>query len=117
MQPLAHYVHAIRQGHSGIVRQSTSTDCQHDAWGNWQETLTVFRFADGTVLRCTIEEEQAASTADVPQPQVTCPDTAITWEVLECVGNIRPRRIGFASHCREAFWLACQLREAPPPLT
>lgn len=101
---LAAYVSAIHQQSSPavILGQDSISETWQDQGCTVSKSTTTYRFANGVVIRRTLEQD------DFPSEQA-CAECWITYEVL-AAGDLAERptpvRQVFANACRETFWLA-----------
>jgi hypothetical protein len=104
MDQLAPYVAAILQQSSplAIVDQTVEKTSWQDQGFVVLKEVTDYRFANGAVIRRTVEQD------DFPSEQA-CAECWITYEVVatgDAVVAIDPARMVFQNACRESFWLA-----------
>ncbi|WP_334157025.1 hypothetical protein [Oryzomicrobium sp.] len=101
---LAPYVSAIlrRTGPHAVREAAVERSAWQDQGVEVRREVTTYRFADGAVIRRTVEED------DFPDG-LACAECWITYEVLDhgaAGAPIRPARQVFENACRESFWLA-----------
>lgn len=104
MQRLSTYVAAIhRQASPLAISHSTVERATWDDQGFVvTKEVTDYHFANGVVVRRTVEQDSFPS-------EVACAECWITYEVTSTgyVGaGITPMKKVFENTCREAFWLA-----------
>lgn len=100
---LVAYVSAIHQLSSPmqIVRQEATHTYWLDQGFTVNKTETTYWFANGAVIRQTIEQD------DFPTEQA-CMECWIDYQVLspsDAAPIITPQHQGFSNACREQFWL------------
>lgn len=103
MKQLAQYVNAIvNPGHepapsSHLVEKTSWEDQGFEV----TKEIKLHSFADGVVIRCTIEQDNFPS-------ELACAECWITYEVVSngSGGAINPSRKVFENECRQAFWLS-----------
>ncbi len=104
---LATYVAAIEglPSPAVIVARHSSSERWHDQELEVTRERTLYRFANGVVLACEIEQD------DQPQALV-CAECWISYDVVQQPPTLQvtPDRKGFDSRCRQAFWLKMQCR-------
>lgn len=101
MPSLANYVQSIHAGQG--APHITERRSRHESWSDQgfdiTREITDYRFADGVVIRRSIEQDQFPT-------ELACAECWIEYEVVEPAGQqICPARKHFASRCREAWWL------------
>lgn len=104
MEHLATYVSAIQQRTGPLA--VTETQVEKSSWQDQgcevAREICDYRFANGAVIRRTVEQDNFPS-------ESACAEVWITYEVIDhghAGGEIGPARKVFENACREAFWLA-----------
>lgn len=102
--PLAAYVGAIHRQPSPhtLADESVERTSWLDQGIEVRQEVAVYRFADGAVIRRTVEQDSFPS-------DLACTECWITYEVLahgDSGSPIHPVRQVFENACRESFWLA-----------
>ena len=104
MNNLFTYVRAIAsEPQDSLITSSTNTDLSYQDDGIKVEcTERCFNFANGAVIKQTVELEVIAAPSDA-----VCPECWINYEVVsEPQGfTISPQRKVFINKCQESFWL------------
>ena len=104
MNSLVTYINAIRRqpGAVEITDQLTRTSRYQDDESEIVEEETTYRFANGVVIRHTIEQDSAPS-------DLICEECWISYEVLDAAElQISPPRKLFHNRCQQDFWLKMQ---------
>lgn len=72
---------------------------------------TVYHFADGALLRCSMEQDEG--NFDAEPNAVTCLPCEISYQVLAHpeYGRIKPEHKRFTDYCRHLFWLKMQKQD------
>ncbi|HEY8099218.1 MAG TPA: hypothetical protein VIF82_00545 [Burkholderiaceae bacterium] len=103
MNDLASYASAILQeaNRASILRRETTNENWWDQGFEVHKEQTTYWFADGTVIRRTVEQ-------DTFPDDLACAESWITYEVVQNGtphAAIEPMRKTFDNSCREAFWM------------
>lgn len=97
---LFHYIDAIHQQTDFIVSQQQQ-DCSYKDDGITVTAIeTVYRFADGVVVKHQSEQ-------DAIEDEQLCAESWSTYTVISMPTGtaITPQRKAFTNHCQEDFWL------------
>jgi hypothetical protein len=103
MQSLFEYAAAIHHQPSRmqIVRHRSEQSSWKDQDVTVRHHATTYEFADGVLIRRSVELDECPSEA-------VCAECWITYEVLAdgaAAAPVSPRRQAFDNPCRETFWL------------
>ncbi|WP_416192412.1 hypothetical protein [Neisseria sp. CCUG12390] len=107
--PLGRYVRAAH-GLGGAELVSKS-DTPSENLSDGLTAETVYRFADGTVLRYALEQDEG--NFDFSLGESACLPCEISYQVLQHPphGKITPERKRFGDNCRRLFWLKMQKQD------
>lgn len=107
--PLGRYVRAAHGLGGAELVSKTDTPSENLSDGISDET--VYRFADGTVLRYALEQDEG--NFDFTAEQAACLPCEISYQVLSHPhqGRIEPERKRFNNNCRHLFWLKMQQQD------
>lgn len=105
-RPLGLYVRAAHRlgGIELVSQQDTPSDALSD--GLLDETF--YYFADGTILRYRMEQDEG--NFDPDPDAATCLPCEISYQILQhpAQDKIVPKRKRFTDQCRHLFWLKMQ---------
>ncbi|MBV1841303.1 hypothetical protein [Photobacterium ganghwense] len=108
MENLSSYILAIHQPDArfAITNAVSHTRMEKEADIEVEEQETVYTFENGVVIRYTLENSTELT-------EQSCDECWVTYEVLDNLNLVSPKRKTFYNRCQETFWLEThQLRAA-----